>query len=181
MSRPDYLNECMSDFPTTPLDVFNLTWCVRCPNSTCSRSASSNHLFVHRADGWKDRLFDKVKRASDDDPAFAAIRSRMFIVKQPDSQEQAIAAAAPAPNPKFFQPLSVEGDEDEIEEVEEESPETDRDPVIVEPQPIPIPAPGPIAATNTPFVQGTVLPGAPPKREETGGGQTTYTFGEDDE
>lgn len=179
MSRPDYLNECMSDFPTTPLDVFNMTWCVRCPNSTCARSASSNHLFVHKANEWKDKLFNKVKRASEDDPAFAAIRSKMFTVKQPEGHEPVDVA----PSPKFFQSLSVEGDADEVEN--EESPETDRDPVVIEsPEVIPAQAPAPTApvvAANTSFVQGTVLPGAPSKKENPNAGQSTYTFGEDDE
>lgn len=189
--KPDYLRECMSDVPGVPIDDFNRNWCVVCTNSGCSRSSANGLAFTRRAENWKEDLFLNVKRASDDDPKYASIRSKTFGTPVP-SYDITAPAPAPAPAPKWFAPVAVEeerGEEEEAPPDTEPSPETAgaQGPEPVAPmtpavQPVPAVQPAPATGSpNTPFSQGTVLTGSPSQRTDVvmQPGQT-YTFGDDE-
>lgn len=183
--KPDYLKDCMSDVPGVPIDDFNRSWCVVCTNSGCSRSSANGLAFTRRAENWKEDLFLNVRRAPEDDPKYASIRAKAFIVPTP-SYEVSSQTSSPTPGPKWFTPVTVEEEDlpPDTDPAPEPSAQTSDLQVPAEPPPQAPRAPQPlpvIGSSNTPFSQGTVLTGALPVKTEVvmQPGQT-YTFGEDE-
>lgn len=186
----DFLKECMSDVSgklgkVVPIDEFNQAFCVVCVNKECARSRSNNMLFDQRAHNWKEELFISVPRAGDDDPQYNGIRSKNFIsvanipapnIPQNTPEEPKINPIERKLNIEFKSEnsdLSEEPEPEPIPELEIIKPEPKPEPLI-QPQPRPVPDLG-----NTPFQQGTVLPGKS-KEVKLEPGQS-YTFGSDDE
>jgi hypothetical protein len=178
--KADYLRECMSDPALVqkplPIDQFSQMFCVVCGQKVCARSRASNMIFTERVATWKERLFDKVPRAADNDENYSRIRAKNFKnIEAPISIGQ-----KPLPT---FEPLE-ENPHSESSEVSEEKPQI----VIVESKEVPAPfaAPRqtePQVLVNTPFGAGVTLPGKPVDNKidvfiEPGG---SFTFGDDDD
>ncbi len=200
-TKTDFLRECMSDPALTqgpvPIDEFQKAYCVRCIQKDCERARLNGSLFARRTATWKEVLFDKPPRAADDDPRFASIRGKKFLqlagdvtsVRQGgvnyEVQEREMPAALRRPEVTTPAPLEPEL-----------TPPTPATTIVASPPPppqAPDPAPPPPPDTapqtrpvappapmqNTPFEQGTVLPGGKPAEKivEVGG---SFTFGGDD-
>jgi len=188
----DYLKECMSDPALTkagpvPLDVFNRSYCVVCGNRECSRSALNGMAFDARVLNWKKDMFDSVPRADEADTGYDRIREKRFLPVQGQGQPVSTQAWIP----ELRHGVLIQESEPEppaaTAHSEEPSPAPPAPPAqAARPnQPAPRQA-GDYTLENTPFVQGTVLPGGQPAPAGTGkdvvlnpGG--SFTFGSDDE
>ena len=190
--KNDFLQECMSSGENIPLDQFQLAWCRVCANRQCARSSLNNSSFDQRVATWKDRLFDNVKRANDEDPNFNTIRSKRFLPIQPQF-------AQPGNTPSFVtsQIVPEHFDVDSVVKTHMESikPSTDTEkPEVVSEEPKPTMVESvsepeqkfeqvsvPTVPENTPFQQGSMLPNGPegtsPDVFINPGG--SYTFGSD--
>lgn len=196
-NRVDYLKECMTDpalnrFGTVPIDVFSKAYCVVCANRECSRSALASMSFDIRVANWRKNMFDSVPRADDSDPRFDAFRKKRFIQVQRDVLE--------VQSPPQFESVVHNPPQSSVDKlgvtdtpmpvpVPASTPESTPTSTPVPAQaPTPVPAqapvPTPMPVENTPFVQGTVLPGGPSQKPvqdtilEPGG---TFVFGGSDE
>jgi len=167
-SKTDFLKECISDVSSklhrmVPIDDFNRTFCVVCVNRDCARSKSNNLKFESRVNNWEDLYFNKVKRADNQDPQFESIRIKRFvspedrstyIIKEPELE--------PKPEPKTN--LDPEPVLEPVIQAPEKEPQPMDVPELNVPKPkesIPDPIPQAVdQVTNTPFVQGTMLPGS---------------------
>lgn len=192
----DYLRECMSDPALvqgpTPIDEFSKAFCIRCIQKDCTRARLNGSLFARRAETWKVNLFDSPPRAKDDDPRYQTIRAKKFLQtanevvelrqggvnyevqtrEMPDlpaalRKEPPAAPAETTPEPETPEPT-----------VQTQIAPPDLDP----PAPPPPPPAQPVhdaSFQNTPFEQGTVLPGGQPQEKvtEVGG---SFTFGLDE-
>jgi hypothetical protein len=193
----DYLRECMSDPALvqgpTPIDEFSKAFCIRCIQKDCTRARLNGSLFARRVETWKTNLFDSPPRAKDDDPRYQSIRAKRFLQtanevvelrqggvnyevqtrEMPEipaalRREPVVAAPEPVPSPA---------------PVPEPVVQTQTAPVdLAPPPPPPPPPPAPVrdaSFQNTPFEQGTVLPGGQPQEKvtEVGG---SFTFGSDE-
>jgi hypothetical protein len=187
--RADFLKECMTDPALNPgakmgMDMFNLRYCAVCSYRPCTRSPSSEMAFDMRVANWKSVLFDRVPRAESGDPAYDSIRSKTF-----PSREAPIEVFTPSP----ADTTSPVRGRFQLQMLEEE-PVRDQEAEPAAPSPAPPPAQPqgpPQAYENTPFVQGTVLPGqravqspaaqAPSPAPGVVQPGATFTFGGDDE
>lgn len=198
----DYLRECMSDPALvqgpTPIDEFSKAFCIRCIQKDCTRARLNGSLFARRAETWKKNLFDSPPRASDDDPRYQAIRAKKFLQtvndvielrqggvnyevqtrEMPDipaalRKAPVVATPEPAPSPD---PPAPDPPRLHIPTFEQAPPPA---PPAPPPQAAPPPAVHDAPFQNTPFEQGTVLPGGQPQEKvtEVGG---TFTFGSDE-
>ena len=183
----DYLKECMSDVGQGPLDIFQKAFCSVCANRDCTRSAANGMAFDRRILNWKNDLFDSVPRADEADPKFDGIRSKKFLPIVPGSVNVSMwsppAAEAPVEVPKPLIHFAVESKPISIQEAPTEAAVVPQK-APSEPLPVAKPVQGALNPGNTPFTQGTVLPGytAPKPTEdiilESGG---TFTLGGEDE
>lgn len=151
--KNDFLRECTSDVGMIPIDEFTKTYCLRCINQGCTRSAGNNHMFVQRAQNWEKRLFSEVQRAGDKDPTFDDIRAKLFVSRQP-SLGNVSSYVAPAPKMAIVVPEETAPEQEELlpPEAEEEAPEAP-EPSIVVPTSNTEPVPHQ-EIQNTPFEQG---------------------------
>lgn len=163
--KPDFLKECMSDVGIVPINDFNKNYCMRCVNSQCSRSATNNHLFVKRVTNWEENLFKGVKRADENDPKYAQIRSQKFMPVIQNLGSITINKEESAPDPIFNEEeTAVLIDEHELPEVIDVKEEEELTPPFTAPTPDSIesaPQPPinlpPNIVRNTPFQQGIML------------------------
>ena len=203
--RDDFLRECMTDVGNVPLDEFNRVFCRLCARRECARSGLNNSVFDRRVEGWQDKLFTNPPRADPDDPKYANIRAKKFLPiaspsvevksftnvpvitpehERPPPEVPPEPARVEPPEPARVEPAPVPS----VPDLEPEAPE----PVPEAPEPVPeapeleIPAPVPVRAPqrhvaqpaeNTPFAQGTVLPGGESENVVEPG--STFVFGDD--
>ena len=172
----DFLKDCMSDPALVqkplPIDQFSRMFCVVCGQKECSRSRSNTMVFTERVANWKDRMFDKVPRASDNDENYIRIRAKNFQNIEP----------AMSIETKKVVPIELNDQKDEINI----STKIDQivEPKIVEIEKTRIIGPGPEPIiSNTPFFGGVTLAGKPVDKNEdelieVGG---SFVFGEQDE
>jgi hypothetical protein len=169
VNRPDFLKECMSDVGQTPLDIFQKSYCFVCGNRECSRSSANNLQFDRRVLNWKKDLFDEVPRADEFDQRFAQIRSKQFL---PANQSPAVITPRfQEIAPVFKETIPEVVQTDPI--LDQVSPENSTQPMVdmieistIDP-PVPVDTPKPVqpivqptqGKSNTPFSQGTTLPG----------------------
>lgn len=180
--KVDFLKECMNDPALTkagpmPIDIFNSSYCIICANRECSRSGLSSSSFDIRAMNWKKDLFDSVPRADELDPNYNRIREKRFLTVQRDVLE--ISSQTSIPAEKFAV---------SIQETPMEKPSnTIVDSTVSTPQILSTPQTPPahvLEPENTPFVQGTILPGGVPSPSKEKSTDTilepggTYVFGE---
>lgn len=165
-ARADFLKECLNEVGSMPLDEFNVRFCVRCQSGECSRAGGNNTSFSHRVANWQSTMFDNVPRADENDPSFAHIRSKRFL---PIQGQPAIVV------PSAFRAPAEPTDP------------TMETPLIIRPTAPPVAKPPPFQGqvpANTPFQQGTVLPGAPAAPSTPEGGTLesggSFTFGGSD-
>jgi len=192
MTKSDFLKECMSDVSSAlgkivPIDEFNQEFCVLCINKECARSRSNNLLFEQRAINWKNSLFKKIPRANETDPKYASIRSKNFTPITPPESDTIVKPQVDVVENTFDKSDIIQR-KMKIEFKSESEPEP-AELELDEPQPVTPPAPAPEPepqiqpnVENTPFAQGTTLPGR--KKEivlEPGQSGQSYTFGSDDE
>ena len=142
-----------------PMDQFNKAYCLVCANRECSRSGLNLSAFDRRAINWKSDLFDNVVRPSESDPQYQSVRSKQFLPVARHGGEVNTHTS----------PVRFETVVQEMPTVVEHPVES---PVVVVPVPAetkgPKPAPiTPPALENTPFIQGTMLPGAPSPAPQT--------------
>lgn len=181
--RSDFLKECMSSVGQGPLDLFQKAFCSVCYNRECTRSSSHNLSFDRRISNWKKDLFDNVPRADDSDPRYASIRAKKFVTIDRSSppvffsntQEPPISTDVPV-QPQIVQPQIVQPQSTvptvspEPEQAPQTAPQTSQEPAVSSDQ------------ANTPFSQGTILPGF--QRQETSDTVIepgdTFTFGGND-
>jgi hypothetical protein len=192
MNRIDYLKECISDVSgklgrMVPIDDFNRTFCVVCVNRDCTRSKSNNLKFESRVNNWQDIYFNKVQRAADQDPKFENIRVKKFIspedkntyiIKDPEP-----VLAPPIPEPALEpalelivletppKALSVPESELSIPELSVPEPkkleyQNSTNQIQISDQ------------ANTPFAQGTMLPGSKVEEKVLEPGQV-FVFDDD--
>lgn len=184
--KADFLKECMTDPALTkagpmPLDLFNRSYCVVCANRECSRSGLGSASFDVRATNWRKDMFDSIPRADEADPEYARIREKNFLTVDRGVPEVSMTTA-PSPAQRFevsIHEAPGPAPKDEVPPSPEVRPEPQTQSAVVQPR-----TPGP-ESENTPFVQGTVLPGGPPRPDQSkdtvlspGG---TFTFGGSDE
>ncbi len=197
----DYLRECMESVGNPPIDAMTKNWCLHCAERGCERAGAKKLSFDGRVATWRERLFLNVPRADEEDPRYDNVRGRKFL---PGAQS---VGAAP-PKTVIFMPgiPIVEPAEPRIvvpgrfvESRDQSAPE-ERWIDLPELQEESMPSPeagGPEAddgegtrsgASNTPFEQGAVLPGAPetpvtaapaPRKNERGPGGVTFVLDDD--
>lgn len=148
-----------------PLDHFNSAYCVRCINQECARSAGNNHLFVKRTTTWKEALFTNVTRAADDDPRYAEERSKFFrpVTNFAGSVDTPHPAFIDKPMPKIEIP-TVTAVAEAPEVIQPAAPTTPAIPIT----------PPKIGVHNTPFEQGTILPGGTKENVIEPGGTVVF-------
>ena len=189
-NRSDFLKECMSSVGQGPIDLFQQAFCSVCYNRECSRSSSHNLSFDRRISNWKKDLFDNVPRANESDPKYASIRAKKFVTIDRSSppvffsstQEPPINTDVPV-HPQVIQPQIVQP-QSAISEVSPELTEPTSEPTPQIPQ---ITSQEPVVSSdqaNTPFSQGTILPGFQKQAQEPSDtiiepGET-FTFGGND-
>ncbi len=116
----DFLKECMGDMGNKiPIDEFNKGFCIRCNNSSCTRSKTKGFKFVERANNWKSMYFDDVKRANEKDPKYEEIRSKKFI-SIPKLKNKTETIVLPS---QFEKSEDEETDMEETQEDESEEPQ----------------------------------------------------------
>lgn len=156
----------MSDVGNVPLDVFQRQFCLVCAQRQCTRSGLNNSAFDQRARNWQEMLFTKVPRADDADPRYSNIRAKLFLPVAGHSSPYEVQGPPPAPPPPP-EPVPEPGRPPVLDgeggAEAEEAPDTDREPILAEDAPTTAVAVATAvqALVNTPFEQGTVLPGAP--------------------
>ncbi len=163
MGKPDFLKDCISDpalvtpGQPVPIDAFVKHYCIRCGNRACERAGSNNMAFDKRVQNWHENLFVNPPRADDSDTSFSQIRAKNFAPSGPKLEVQGSSGfvtigkqnsvpSIPVPTITQVEPLARV-----IQPVE-----------VLEPVVVPE---AQIGASNTPFKQGTLLPGAPPLKE----------------
>ncbi len=155
-----------------PLDEFNKAYCVRCQQRGCERAGMNSSLIAVRARTWKERLFERVPRADNDDPEYDRIRAKRFLPAGGQGTYEIRAEKVDAPSQKA-EPQSELWIPGLTQPAEAQT---------VAPSPASPTAPGGRGLTsssplNTPFEQGTVLPCEEERKVEVGG---TYVFGSDE-
>jgi len=165
-----------------PFDMFNRSYCAVCGNRECSRSALNGMAFDARVLNWKKDMFDSVPRADDADTGYDRIREKRFLQVQGPAPQVSTQAWIP----EMRHGVQIQEPEPAVEPAHSEEP-----PAVLasprpeaEPKPVQRQAPD-YALENTPFAQGTVLPGGPPSPAGEGkdvvmspGG--SFTFGSDE-
>lgn len=184
MTKPDFLQECINDpaLVTGPvqIDEFSKAYCLVCANRDCARAGTNNMQFDYRSIHWKEMLFDNVPRADDNDSRYDNIRGKKFLPIQPRIEVPG--------TPNFVSPNMVSVDPSISRSMAKpDDPEVViATPVIATPESIQIQSKPQSKPTtelkNTPFQQGTILPGGPkaePAKEETPlANGSVYTFDE---
>lgn len=193
----DFLKECMSDPALVqgqvPMDEFNRAFCIRCVQKECSRAGLNGSLFARRTATWKENLFDKPPRADEADPKYQGIRSKRFLQVSTDVVELRKNGVNYEVQTREMPeiPAALRKDTPEPPALDPTPPPPA--PIPEPPTPVPVPeltvqpqavpdAPPPVHNApfqNTPFDQGTVLPGGQPAEQvtEVGG---SYVFGSDE-
>jgi hypothetical protein len=174
--KNDYLKECMSTFGTVPIDAFNQSYCRVCAARDCSRSRANNFLFDNRVANWEDSLFNKVPRASENDPIFKEISSKRFLptmdtinIRSDQLPPRFMGVAPTAETVPGQAPASVQVQAPAPAQAQSLAPVP-----VPSLNPAPIQAPG-ISSENTPFIQGTLL--KRPESEVIMVPGQSYTFG----
>ena len=189
----DFLRECMSDpalvQSQVPIDEFCKAYCVRCVQKECARAGLNSSLLARRAVTWKTNLFDNPPRAEENDPKYQSIRAKKFLQTthevvelrnngvnyevQTHEMPEALRKNTPeaptlGPPPPVFAapppPAPVQAPP-ELEEPAQAAPSA--------PEPRRVDAP----PQNTPFEQGTILPGGSNEKTVEVGG--SYVFGDE--
>lgn len=183
-STVDFLKECMTDPALAkagpiPIDAFSRAYCIVCANRECSRSALGSMSFDVRVANWHKDMFESVPRADESDKKFDALRNKKFLQVHADVPEitlqrpqrfEVVIEEQPAP----ATPASAPAPAPETPATSVPAPKTPATPQT---------AAGELE--NTPFAQGTVLPGEPARKDadeqdvimNPGG---TFTFGGSD-
>lgn len=192
----DFLRECMSDPALVqgqvPIDEFNKAYCVRCVQKECARAGLNGSLLARRAATWRTNLFESPPRAAENDPKYQAIRAKKFLQTSNEvvelrnngvnyevqTREMPEALRKNTPEPPALDPQPAPP---RFVAPPEPPPEPPAALERVEPPPDPPAAPSPrldAPPQNTPFDQGTVLPGGSSEKTVEVGG--SYVFGSDE-
>jgi hypothetical protein len=198
----DFLRECMSDPALVqgqvPIDEFNKAYCVRCVQKECARAGLNGSLLARRAATWHTNLFEKPPRAAEDDPRYQSIRAKKFLQTSSEvvelrnngvnyevqTREMPEALRKNPPEPPAFDPPPpapvwaaepVPPAPEPVQAIPEPVLDAPSVPPAVSAPPVrPVDAP----PQNTPFEQGTVLPGGSSEKTVEVGG--SYVFGSDE-
>lgn len=133
-TRRDYLGtEC--DLGGLSLADFQEAFCGRCAQPECTRSLFGKSRFDQRVHNWEERLFTNIPRMDPSDPRFVGISGQRFVSVQTS-------------------PPGVKSDWVDPRDVKETA-------SIVVPAAVAPSRSRALPVLNTPFQNGTMLPGAP--------------------
>ena len=188
MARRDWMKDCLSDVATkggAPVSAQDLKTgcCDFCVQPECTRSLFGTSKFEQRVSTWKERLFTQVPRMDQNDPRFADISAKGFIIIPPEALTAKSSGAWL--DPRDFKSSSVSVPD--TVPVSESQP-TEKSPTAqVEQKPTtpsapqeskPASLPREVVLINTPMQRGIMLAGAPtstprPQRDQWDAPQPT--------
>lgn len=155
MKQQNFLAVCNDK--GVPLQDFREAFCGRCLQPECELSLAGRSKFEARVATWEERLFTSPARMPKTDPLYSQIVAKKFI-EIPTGPVPEIRGPSEWIDPREVPPPSTQ----ELPRPAPPPPVKKSEPVEVSaPSEKPLPARRASQPLQTPFQQGTSLPGAP--------------------